>query len=271
MKHVLPALGLIIALTCAAAARSPLRDIRYGPDPKQALDVYRPGTANGAPIIVMLHGGAWAIGDKSNKAVWQDKSRHWTARGFLFVSVNTRLLPQATPAAQAQDFARAVAHVQARATAWGGDPRNVIVMGHSAGAHIAALVGTDLDLQRTHNIAPLRGAVVLDTAALDLQGLMRNAPARLYRKAFGPDPRTWQDLSPLAQIDRNAPPVLAVCSTRRDNVCPAARAFADKAKTKSVPVSILPIDLSHRAVNARLGQNSAYTRAVTDWIEKQLR
>ena len=233
MRVLLSLVFLCFASWISAEPRKTI-DVAYGNDPSQRFDVYWDDSAENAPVIVMLHGGAWAIGDKINRAVWQEKVAYWRPRGYVFISVNTRLLPDAAPADQAEDLARAVAVVQSKARTWGGNPRQVVLMGHSAGAHLAALVGTSTDYHRRHGIVDLKGAVILDTATLDLVALMRDNPARLYRKAFGTEPANWRILSPSVQLDRGAPPVLVVCSSRRNGVCDQARTFSEVAARKSL-------------------------------------
>src|SRR5205085_12599850 len=98
-----------------------IRDVAYGTDPLQKLDVYIPPNAKNAPVIFMVHGGGWNRGDKSSKTVVENKLAHFASRGFLFISVNNRLLPT-DPIQQAKDVARALAFAQSKAAAWGGDP-----------------------------------------------------------------------------------------------------------------------------------------------------
>src|SRR4029453_4993064 len=120
------------------------RDLAYGDDPAQALDLYSlPGNGGARPIIVMGHGGAWAFGDKDYRGVVQSKLAHWLPRGYLFVSVNYRMLPAQPVAGQAEDVAGAVAYGQRHAPPWGGDPARLTLMGHSAGAHLVALLSAD--------------------------------------------------------------------------------------------------------------------------------
>ena len=265
---------LIVILTLAAsvanAAPRETRNQAYGPDKLQRYDVYWDDARKDAPMIVMLHGGGWRRGDKTSGGVVEPKASHWKDEGFIFVSVNTRLLPT-QPHDQARDFADAIADIQKKALNWGGDPRNVILMGHSAGAHIAALVGASRNLQRRAGITPLRGVVSIDTEALDLVALMRSDPIKLFHDAFGSDPAYWAGVSPLVRIERGATPILAVCSTRRRGPCGSARALAQKARGVGASVSVLPVPLRHAPINRDLGKPGAYTDAVTDWIEKHLR
>lgn len=143
-------------------------------------------------------------------------------------------------------------------------------MGHSAGAHIVSLVGTDRGLQISSGMSTPRATVVLDTAEIDLEAVMQNAPSRLYTRAFGTAPSVWHNLSPMRQLDPDAAPLLVVCSTQRHGVCVEARAYRNLAAKVNVKVSVLPIDKSYAAINGDLGKPSLYTNAVSDWIDQQI-
>ncbi|MBV5334560.1 MAG: carboxylesterase family protein, partial [Sulfuricurvum sp.] len=71
-----------------------LSDISYGGDKKQRLDVYLPQNPKNAPIIVMVHGGAWKMGDKKSENVVHNKMNRWVSKGIIFVSLNYRLVPK---------------------------------------------------------------------------------------------------------------------------------------------------------------------------------
>jgi acetyl esterase/lipase len=115
-----------------------LADLAYGPDGRQRLDVYLPASGGQArPLLVMVHGGAWRMGSKQAANVVDNKLAHWLPAGVVLVSLDYRLLPQSPVEEQADDVARAVAWVQAHATV-GADGRQLVLMGHSAGAHLAA-------------------------------------------------------------------------------------------------------------------------------------
>lgn len=245
------------------------RDIAYGAHPRQRYDVYFPAQhAPGAPILFMVHGGGWRNGDKDNPGVAGDKARFWLAKGFVLVSTNYRLLPDADPLQQARDVADAVASVQRRAPRWQADPKRLVLMGHSAGAHLVALLGSaPALLAQAGALRPL-GMVALDSAAMDVPALMQASRLPgLYRDAFGGDPAAWVAASPVHQLGRNALPMLLVCSTRRVQACRQARALQEQAGRLGVPAALRPEDLAHGDINRELGKPSAYTRAVADWID----
>lgn len=256
------------ATGAAPAGTRVVRDVAYGPDPAQRFDVYVPAKpATGAaplPVIFFVHGGAWANGDKTNSRVLEPKVGHWADQGYIVVSANYRLLP--TPVAQqADDVAAAIAIAQSRAASWGGDPKRFILMGHSAGAHLVALISAGAHTATTPQ--PWRGAVLLDSAALDVPALMNERHLRLYDRAFGADPQQWAAVSPIAQLAHGTPPMLAVCSSRRRDSCGRADRFAAKATDLGDEVHVLREDLTHMQINATLGAASDYTAQVDAFLQ----
>lgn len=247
----------------AASLQAPsVRDLAYGADPRQRMDVYLPTQPVHAPVILMVHGGGWRLGDKGAGAVVDNKVARWVARGFVFVSVNNRLLPQADPLEQARDVAQALAVAQAKAPSWGADPARFILMGNSAGAHLVALVNASPELAAQAGAKAWLGTVALDSAAVDVSPIMQGSHFRLYDAAFGTDPAFWRAVSPVQQLTASAKPMLAVCSTRRSDSCAQADIFAEKAAQLGVRAQVLRQDLSHRDINQTLGLPGAYTVAV---------
>lgn len=250
-----------------------LRDLRYGPQPLQTLDVYRPrpGAAAAAPLIVMVHGGGWCIGDKALPSVTGAKLQRWVARGFVFVSVNHPMVAEGSDAlAQARHVARAVAFVQAQAAAWGGDPARVILIGHSAGAHLVSLVNASEPMRRAAGIGRLLGTVSLDAGALDVAVQMPRVYPFLrqrYLEAFGSSESGWAAASPTQQLGAGAAPWLGVCSTtRRDDPCGQAEAYAARSRGLGIEAVVLPLALSHGDINSDLGRPGAYTEAVERFL-----
>lgn len=239
-----------------------LRDVAYGPDPLQHMDVYLPSVRQQrAPVLLLVHGGAWATGDKASAAVVDHKVAHWLPRGFIVISMNYRLLPTSLHG-QVHDVATALAEAQKRAPEWGGDPGLFILMGHSAGAHLAALLTAAPESAYAVGARPWLGAVLLDSAALDVVQIMQNRHLRLYDRAFGTNMQQWTQLSPWHQLSRATMPMLAVCSTRRTDSCSQAQQFVDKVQQQGGRASRLPMSLSHREINQLLGDDVAYTQAV---------
>lgn len=127
-------------------AEVPRTEVAYGEGPRQRYDVYRALDSLGrplatpAPVVIFVHGGSWESGDKRGYA-WVGEAL--AQLGFVAVLPNYRLMPGTRFPDFVDDVARAVTHARARAAEWGGDTARVVLMGHSAGAHIAALVAYD--------------------------------------------------------------------------------------------------------------------------------
>ncbi|MRR51455.1 MAG: alpha/beta hydrolase [Rhodocyclaceae bacterium] len=191
----------------------------------------------------------------------------WTARGFVFVSINYPMVDNGANAlAQAHHVAKAAAYVQRQAHDWGGDPKRLILMGHSAGAHLVSLVAADSRIRQSNGLGPLLGTVSLDSGALDVVTQMPRVYPFLklrYQEAFGESEAEWVAASPFHRLDAASPPWLGVCSTtRKDDPCGQARAFADKALSLGRRAEILPQAKNHGAINSELGLENDYTRRV---------
>lgn len=247
----------------APAGTHVLRDVPYGADRAQSLDVYlQDGAIEGAPIILMFHGGGWKHGDKSMMRSVDAKVERWVRRGFIFVSANYRLLPEAPVDVQLRDVGRALAAVQEKAASWGGDRRRVILMGHSAGAHLVALLSANPKATFEPGTAPVLGTVALDSAAMDVVQIMEAKHYGLYDAPFGKDKAYWTAMSPFHTIVAGAAPLLAVCSSRRDESCGQARKHTERARWLGNRAEVLPEDLNHGEINSELGLASPYTEAV---------
>jgi acetyl esterase/lipase len=218
-------------------------------------------------VIFMVHGGAWRRGDKTMSRVVQNKIDRWLPRGFIFVSIDYPMLPENDALAQADEVARALAFAQRQSPSWGGDPDKFIVMGHSAGAHLVALLAAAPAKAYALGARPWLGTVALDSAALDVEQIMDRRHLPFYDAAFGSDPRRWRLASPIDVLSANARPILAVCSLPRpDHSCALSAAFVVKANRLGVNAHVLEQNLSHAQINGELGLPSAYTTAVEAFL-----
>jgi acetyl esterase/lipase len=253
--------------TTPPAARRVERDVAYGPDPAQRFDVYLPRHATASmPVLFMVHGGAWLVGDNASAGVVDNKAAHWLPKGIVFISVNYRLSPKADPLGQADDVARALAAAQQRAPSWGADPARFVLMGHSAGAHLVALLSADPAIAARQGARPWLGTVELDSAALDLVAIMQGRHLRLYDRVLKSDPSYWRAASPLERLTGKPAPILAVCSSRRHDSCAHAQEFVAKAKALGGRASVQPEALTHAEINKTLGQPGPYTDAVDAFL-----
>lgn len=240
-----------------------IKDFPFGSDARQRMDIYLPAHATGAPVLLMVHGGGWRRGDKAMSNVVQNKVARWVPKGFIFISINYRMLPSTDPLQQADDVVRALAVAQSNAATWGGDASKFILVGHSAGAHLVGLVAAEPSKALQSGARPWLGTIALDSAALDVVQIMERKHYRLYDQAFGKDMTYWKSVSPIHRLTAGAMPIMAVCSsTRADKPCLQAHNFADKAGSLGVRVSVSEQMLTHKEINQNLGLQGTYTNAV---------
>ena len=239
-------------------------NIPYGTENKQHFDIYYPSFhIENAPVLFMVHGGGWRIGDKAMTRVVVNKVKRWVPKGFIFISTNYRMVPDLDPIGQATDVVLAIAKAQEEVHKWGGDPNKFVLMGHSAGAHLVSLIATDDSLSHDIVMTPWLGTVSLDSAAYDVERIMRNPHLPLYDQAFGEyTDAYWREASPFYAINSDTKPILSVYSTRRKDSYTQAKRFAAKAVALGVKVELLGKDMSHGEINSLLGEDQVYTQEV---------
>ena len=237
-------------------------DIAYGSDKQQRLDVYIPAGARSAPIIFMVHGGAWILGDKAYLPVVENKVARWLPKGYIVVSVNYRMSRSPKVLDQAQDVASAMAYVQDRAATWGGDRSRILAMGHSAGAHLISLLAVHQGLTKQAGAEPWMATISLDSAVLDVKSTMDAKHYGFYDKVFGKDKALWTAASPIEQLTRAPKPMLLVCATGRPDSCPQAEAFAAKGRDLGAKIKVMPVEMKHGDINTDLGRDTPYTASV---------
>jgi acetyl esterase/lipase len=181
-------------------------NVSFGPLPQQTLDVYQPTHPDAAHgVVVFLYGGDWQNGSKDDYAF---AGQAFASRGFLTVVPNYRLWPAVQFPAFVEDAARAVRWTHDHAADFGGDPGHLYLTGHSAGAHIAALV--TLDDHYLRDVGLERSAI---RATAGLSGPYDFVPPPFDRPAFGMttvDVHPRPDIEPIHFADGHAPPMLLV-------------------------------------------------------------
>lgn len=261
----------------APTAPAPLT-IAYGVDPLQKLDLWRPqGGKTTAPLLLYVHGGGWKRGSKDN-ATSRWAPVHFPQAGYAFASIDYRLVPQATVEQQASDVAHALKALFDRADALGIDRHRVVLMGHSAGAHLVALVGTDERYLKEAGLSfsDIDGVIPNDGAAYDVPAQLAEGPGIMqptYAQAFGDDPARQRALSPTLQAAApNAPAFLLLHVQRPDGVRQAqALGTALSAAGSMVEYGSFPGEglKGHMEINRQLGNpDYAATPVVDAWLKR---
>lgn len=223
--------------------------LAYGPSPRQQLDIYPVVTARTAssaiaagvqpgklrPVVMFFYGGAWASGSKGD---YSFVAKTFNDMGYVVVIPDYRLTPETVYPGFVQDSAAAVRLVIARAAEFGGDPNNIVLMGHSAGAYNAAMVAMDARWLSAADRGKIRGFVGLASPVNFLPIQMPEA-----QRAFN-WPDTPRDTQPIEHVSKNNPPMLLITAKRDPLVDPEvnSKALADKLKLFGVPVRLETVD-----------------------------
>ena len=229
----------------------------YGP---AKLDIYAPDGAKNLPVVFFVHGGAWRLGKRSQVGA---KPAFLLANGFVFVSIDYRMLPDADVATQAGDVEKAYAYVRANIAQHGGDPNRIVGMGHSAGCHLIALTGMRGGL-------PGVAALILDdTRAYDLAALSKNGGmVRAYARVFS-DSSQWAALSPASFVDGKKHPPTFIAYSRASGRGEDSKAFAERLRATGTDVTLFDGSAyTHMSINRDFGEDGdALTAAVMTFLK----
>ena len=221
MNHVFQLL-VAVAFLSDAQAQDVKRNIPYAnpAHERQVLDVYSPPNAKNLPVVFWIHGGGWQAGDKTSVQI---KPQVFVDKGFVFVSTNYRLLPSVDMATIVRDIAKSIRWVHDHIAEYGGDPKRLLIMGHSAGAQLAALICTDDRYLKAEglSLAIIKGCVPVDGDTYDVPAIIETAETRRrvhglpqakfgHREKFGNDPAKHRDFSAVTHVakDKGIPPFL---------------------------------------------------------------
>jgi acetyl esterase/lipase len=282
-------LNLVVALAALSEARAPdvKRNIPYAEPAhkRQVLDVYSPRKAKNLPVVFWIHGGGWQTGDKTNVQI---KPKVFVAKGFVFVSTNYRLLPSVDMATIVRDIARSIRWVHDHIAEHGGDPKRLFVMGHSAGAQLAALVCTDDRYLKAEglSLAIIKGCMPVDGDTYDVPAIIETAETRRrvhglpqpkfgHREKFGNDAAKHRDFSAVTHVARGKaiPAFLILYVADHPDTSAQAQRLGNVLKGAGVPATVFGVkETNHNKINANLGlADDPATRAMFEFLGKALK
>jgi arylformamidase len=233
---------------------------------RQVLDIYAPEGAKNLPVVFWIHGGGWQTGDKTDVQI---KPRVFAERRFVFVSTNYRLLPHVEMDVLIRDVAKSLGWVYKNIAGHGGDPRRIFVMGHSAGAQLAALICIDDRYLKAEGV-PLdvvKGCVPVDGDTYDVPAIIMTAELRQtvhglplptfgHRVKFGNDPKKHVDFSAVTHVakGKGIPPFLILHVAEHPDVTAQARRLGAALQKAEIPVAVFGArETTHGKLNADLG------------------
>ena len=263
------------------------RDIPYAEpaDPRQKVDIYAPEGARNLPVVFWIHGGGWQTGDRTNVQV---KPQAFVDKGFVFVSTGYRLLTNVEMATIFRDIAKSVRWVHEHIAEHGGDPKRILVMGHSAGAQLAALICIDDRYLKAEglSLAIIQGCVPVDGDTYDVPAIIETVETRLrvhgmpmprfgHRVKFGNDPAKHRDYSAVTHVTKGKgiPPFLILHVADHPDVSAQAERLEAVLKDAGVPAKRFAArETNHSKLNENLGMpNDPPTKALFEFVEEALR
>jgi acetyl esterase/lipase len=218
-RTILPLLAGLALPACAALRPGILtkgaRDVAYGPHPRQRMDIYVPSAGGSAskPVVFFIYGGSWANGAKETYSFVGDAL---SARGFVTVIADYRLVPEVRFPVFIEDGARALRFVRDNIARYGGSPGTIHLMGHSAGAYNAMMLTLD---QRYLAAVGMRGRDIRSTVGLSGPYDFLPFDIEVTKQAFGNarDPARTQ---PINLVRRDAPPIFLATGSEDETVLP---------------------------------------------------
>ena len=209
-----------------------VRDLPYGGNPRQKLDLYVPdGAAANRPVILFFYGGSW---DSGSKDCYLAFGQAVASKGIVVAIADYRLYPQVRYPAFLQDSAHAFAYVHAHVAAYGGDPDRIFVAGHSAGAYNAVMLAADPEYLRAAGADPawIRGVIGI-AGPYDFLPLEDKNLVTIFGGADRPETQ------PIQYIDGKRPPMLLVAGTADTTVLPRnTLRLAAKLRSYGSPVEV---------------------------------
>jgi acetyl esterase/lipase len=286
MNHVCQLL-IAVAFLSEAPDQDAKRNIPYAEPAheRQVLDVYSPRHAKNLPVVFWIHGGGWQTGDKTSVQI---KSQVFVDKGFVFVSTNYRLLPSVDMATIVRDIAKSIRWVHDHIAEQGGDPTRLFIMGHSAGAQLAALVCTDDRYLKAEglSLAITKGCVPVDGDTYDVPAIIETAETRRrahglpqakfgHREKFGNDPAKHRDFSAVTHVarDKGIPPFLILHVAEHPDTSAQAQRLGNVLKGAGVPATVFGAkETTHNKINADLGlPDDPATKALFEFLGKALK
>ena len=253
-------IALLFAVSTFAAEPVVTRDVFYtdAKDKLQALDVHAPAQGEKHPVIVWIHGGGWKKGDKASL---QQKPQALVEKGFVLVSVNYRFLPAVTLTDMMGDLAKGVRWVRDHVAEHRGDPERLVIMGHAAGAHLAALLCTDDRYLKAAGVPMncLKGCAPIDVSAYDIPKRLKDGgdtPAVSYTSVFGESEAQQREFSPVTYVakDKGIPPFLLLHVASRDSTKTQAHWLASKLHDIGVAARVVAAEgKTHGTISTDLG------------------
>jgi len=274
-------------ITGNGSAFTSILDLPYddeNPSILTSLDVHMPTSDSILPIVFFIHGGGWSAGDKGGLA-HVNKRDFFIDNGFVFVSTNYRLAPDVAFPVYPQDVAKAFVKIVDTVADYNGNVNEIFILGHSAGAHLGAILSLDQDY--LHDFGSyaqfIQGVILLDGSGYDIPFIIdyniqtgNQTILDIYHTAFGQDTALWELASPISHIDAmKVPPFqLFYVNTHILSSLTSARLYQQFIDNNHSVQRTAVFNSSHALINRNFGTNDdevapqalAFINSIRDFI-----
>jgi len=252
---------------------------------RQVLDVYSTKGSKNKPVVFWIHGGGWQAGDKTSVQI---KPKAFVDKGFVFASTNYRLLPNVDMETIVRDVAKSIHWVHDHIADYGGDSKQMFIMGHSAGAQLAALICTDDRYLKAEGVSlsVVKGCVPVDGDTYDVPAIVTTAEIRRlahaqpqakfgHREKFGNDPEKHRNLSAVTHVakGKNVPPFLILHVAGHPDTSAQAQRLGSVLAEFGIPAKVFAAkETTHSKINDDLGlPDDPSTKALFEFVAESLK
>jgi acetyl esterase/lipase len=234
----------------SSCASRKFKDISYlekeNTDDSLKLNVFQPRDKNAdtLPVVIFVHGGYWAEGDKD---IYGFLGRNFSKNDVVTVIPSYTLSPKASYDTMAQEIVKALEWTIENIKDYKGDPEQIYLMGHSAGGHLIALVSTNPKYLK--NTTSIKGVILNDAAGLDMYTYLQEYPPTTdynYITTWTTNPEEWKNASPLYFVDEKSPPFLVYVGKKSyPSIIEQNSIFVEKITTFQPNVKQILLDKKH--------------------------
>ena len=201
------------------------------------LNVFKTRKSKNNPVVIFIHGGSW---NEGNKKIYGFLGRNFAKKGIVTVIPNYTLSPDGSYDTMAKEVAAAIKWTYENIEKYNGNPDQIFLMGHSAGGHLIALVGTNPKYLENTNL--IKGIILNDAAGLDMNSFLEKYPPtknRNYDVTWTKNPENWKDASPIYFLSEKTPPIFMITGTKTyPSIISQNKDFVEKLNTYQPSVKI---------------------------------
>ncbi len=246
-RILIPLFYLFFIASCASKKTSGISYLKSSKTTTASfpeLNIFQPNKSEKNPVVIFIHGGYW---DEGNKNIYGFLGRNFAKKNVVTVIPNYTLSPKGNYDTMAKEVAAAIKWTYENIEKYNGNPNQIFLMGHSAGGHLIALVGSTNKYLENPDL--IKGIILNDAAGLDMFSyLNKNPPTKFhnYDVTWTDNPENWKDASPIYALSAEAPPFLIYVGTKTfPSIKSSNEDFVKKLNENQPSIKINYLDKKH--------------------------